>query len=132
MRVIALALSVVLPALLSTSVAAQEVDCAKHVQRAQAAIDRTTEDIKGMDKMPKDQLLSVHVLLDDAEMLLDGARRTCERHADFDRARAIARAEAARGSAEAADILHWHLMRDMPGMKPAAGVPGTSMPGMKR
>jgi hypothetical protein len=112
---------------------AQGIDCAKHLQTAQGAIDKVTEDMKGMETMPKDQLLYVQTLLDDAKMLLDGARHNCEQpRADYDRARAIAKAEAARGSAEAADVLHWHFMKTGHGMKPSSGTPGMSMPGMKK
>ena len=114
--------------------AAQEIDCRKHVQTAQGAIDKVTDDLKGMEQMMlKEQLVYVHALVDDAKRYLEGARHECESAgADYDRARAIAKAEAARGSAEAADILHWHFMTAVPGPKPAATMPGMSMPGMKK
>jgi len=91
---------------------AEDIDCTTHVKTAQTAVDKVTDDMKGMESMPKDQIRSVHALLDEAKKTLDGARRTCDQpKGDVDRARAIARAEAARGSAEAADILHWHYMK---------------------
>jgi hypothetical protein len=102
------------------------LDCAKPVQQAQQAIDKVTEDMKGMEKMPKEQLVQIHALLDDAKMQLDGARHNCDKpRADYDLARAVAKAEAARGSADAADMLHWHYMKGMSGMMGG----GTSMPG---
>lgn len=104
---------------------AQDLDCAKPIKTAQEAIDKVTDDMKGMEHMPKDQLLQVHTLIDDAKMLLDGARHNCDQpKADFDRARAIAKAEGARGAARAADALHFSFMKGsaaMPGMRPASG-----------
>lgn len=130
MRVLAL-LATALPLALGLPVGsafAEDIDCGTHVKTAQTAIDKVTDDMKGMETMPKDQLRSVHGLLDEAKKTLDGARHTCDQpKGDADRARAIARAEAARGSAEAADILHWHYMK--------SGGSGTSMsgmPGMKK
>ena len=117
-------------------VGAEGLDCGKYVGSAQQAIDKVTEDMKGMEHMPKDQLVQLHTLLADARMFLDAARQSCERpENDFDRARAIAKAEAARGSAEAADVLHFHLMQASPGMKGMSGMTGRSdtkgMSGMK-
>jgi hypothetical protein len=136
---------IVLPAVLFAatvlplSAAAQPaLDCAKPVQQAQQAIDKVTEDMKGMEKMPKDQLAEIHALLDDAKMLLDGARHNCDKpQTDYDLARAIAKGEAARGSADAADMLHWHFMKGMSGMsggKQMSGSPsgGMDMSGMKK
>jgi hypothetical protein len=122
---------------LSQPVMAQPtLDCTKSVQQAQQSVDKVSEDLKGMEKMPKDQLLQVHTLLDDAKMLLDGARHNCDHpRGDYDIARAIAKADAARGSAEAADVLHWHFMK---GMSAMTGMGGTGagamhdMPGMKK
>ena len=54
----------------------------------------------------------VHALLDDAKMLLAGAKHNHEKpQGDYDHGRAIAKANAARGSAVAADILHFKYMR---------------------
>src|SRR5262245_34013617 len=114
--------------LVAGSAFAEGIDCATHVKTAQTAIDKATDDMKGMEKMPKDQLGSVHGLLDEAKKLIDGARQTCDQpKGDADRARAIARAEAARGSAEAADILHWHYMKSG-----GAGMNMSGMSGMKK
>lgn len=123
-----------LSSVLAHAAAAQEIDCRKHVQTAQGAIDKVTDDLKGMEQMmQKEQLVYVHALVDDAKTYLESARHECESPAaDYARARAIAKAEAARGSAEAADILHWHFMTAVPGPKPATTMPGMSMPGMKK
>jgi hypothetical protein len=119
--------------LFSVSTAAEEIDCAKPLKSAQGAIDKVTDDLKGMERMPKDQLTAVHALIDDAQMFLEGARRECDPSgADYTRARAIAKAVAARGSAEAADILHWQFMKAAPAAKAAGTMPGMSMPGMKK
>jgi hypothetical protein len=121
---LALALAVLAAMTVPRPAAAQQgLDCAKPVQQAQQAIDKVSEDMKGMEKMPKDQLAEIHSLLDDAKMLLDGARHNCDKpQSDYDLARAIAKAEAARGSANAADMLHWHFMKGM------SGTMGGSMP----
>ena len=114
--------------LLTVPAFADDIDCATHIKTAQTAIDKVTDDMKGMETMPKDQLRSVHTLLDEAKKTLDGARHTCDQpKGDADRARAIARAEAARGSAEAADILHWHYMKNA-----KAGMSMSGMSGMKK
>ena len=114
--------------LVAASAFAEDIDCATRVKTAQAAIDKVTDDMKGMEKMPKDQVGSVHGLLEDAKKLIAGARQTCDRpKGDADRARAIARAEAARGSAEAADILHWHYMKSG-----GSGMNMSGMSGMKK
>lgn len=116
--------------------ASPDLDCGVHVKTAQSAIDKVTEDMKGMDKMPTDQIGYVNKLLSDAKKFSEAAHHTCDKPKnDFDRARAIAQAEAARGSAEAADILHWHYMKAMPGMKgmsSSSDKQGADMPGMKK
>jgi hypothetical protein len=121
---------------MAVSQAVQDLDCGMHVKAAQSAIDKVTEDMKGMDKMPKDQLGYVNALLHDAQKLFKTAHQTCDKPKnDFDRAQAIAKAEAARGSAEAADILHWHYMKATPGMKgmqSSSDKSGMDMPGMKK
>ena len=107
-------------ALLQFPLTANAIECAKYITEAQAAIDKVTEDMKGeMSKkmaaagMAADVKL-VHALLDDAKMALAGAKHNCEKpQRDYDLARAIAKAEAARGSAVAADIFHFNLMKKM-------------------
>ncbi len=112
---------------------AQELECGPYIQKTQAAIDKVTDDMKGMESMPKDQLLEVHALLDDARMYLDGARHNCDKpQADYDRARAIGKAEAARGYATAADMLHFQFMKGTAPMKGHdTGSGSTPMGGMK-
>ncbi len=99
---------------------AEAFECPKHFQAAQAAIDKVMEDMKGdmsqaMAKagMKADMTL-VHALLDDAKMLLAGAKHNHEKpQGAYDHARAIAKADAAHGSAVAADIYHFKLMAKM-------------------
>ncbi len=95
---------------------AQAFECSKNIAEAQAAIDKVAEDMGGdmSKRMPKEQMALVHALLDDAKMLLAGAKHNCEKPQwDYDLARAIAKADAARGSAVAADILHFDMMKKM-------------------
>jgi hypothetical protein len=133
MRIWWILASAVLVALLPQSIQAQGLECAKHLQDAQTAIEKVTEDMKGMEQMPKDQLLQVHTLLDDAKMLLEGARHNCDKpQADYDLARGIAKADAARGYATAADILHFQYMKSMPAMKGGQGMPGMGKGPMPR
>lgn len=107
-------------ALIQFPLAANAFECAKYITEAQAAIDKVVEDMKGeMSKrmaaagMAADMVL-VHALLDDAKKELAGAKHNCEKpQGDYDLARAIAKAEAARGSAVAADIFHFNLMGKM-------------------
>lgn len=100
--------------LLLMSWGAQAFECPKHFTEAQAAIDKVLADMGGdMSKqMPKEQMALVHALVDDAKMLLEGAKHNHEKpQGAYDHARAIAKADAARGYAVAADILHWKLMQ---------------------
>ena len=92
---------------------AQAFECPKHLAAAQAAIDKVNEDMKGdMSKMMrKEDMALVHALLDDAESRLAAATHNHEKPRwPFDHARAIAKADAARGYAVAADIFHFKLM----------------------
>lgn len=98
---------------LSLPFGVQAFECPKHFEEAQAAIDKVTDDMQGMEQMmDKSQMALVHALLDDAKMLLEGAKHNHEKpQGAYDHARAIAKADAARGYAVAADILHWHYMK---------------------
>ncbi len=92
---------------------AQAFECPKHFAEAQAAIDKVTEDMKGdmSKKMPKEEMALVHALLDDAKSRLASAMHNHEKPQGlYDHARAIAKADAARGYAVAADIFHFKLM----------------------
>ncbi len=92
---------------------ARAFECPKHFAAAQAAIDKVAGDMKGdmSKKMPKEQMALVHALLDDAKTRLTSAKHN---HAKpqglFAHARAIAKADAARGYAVAADRFHFKLM----------------------
>ncbi len=93
--------------------AAQAFECPKHFDDAQALIDKVKGDMGGeMSKqMPKEQMALVHALLDDAKMILAGAKHNHEKpQGRLDHARAIAKADSALGYATAADILHFDLM----------------------
>ncbi len=99
---------------------AKAFECPKHFQAAQAAIDKVMEDMKGdmLKSMAKARtkvdVALVHALLDDAKMLLAGAKHNhAKPQGAYDHARAIAKAETARGYAEAADIYHFKLMAKM-------------------
>ncbi len=82
----------------------QAFECPKHFAEAQAAIDEATQAMQGVPKGEKMAL--VHTLIDDAKMLLTGARHNHEKpQGAYDHARAIAKADAARGYANAARLL---------------------------
>ena len=94
--------------------AAQAFECPKHFAAAQAAIDKVAGDMGGdmSKKMPKEQMALVHALLDDAKMRLDSAKHNHEKPQGlFDHARAIAKADAAKAYAVAADMFHFKLMK---------------------
>ncbi len=90
-------------------------ECPKHFKEAQAAIDKVSADMKSMGKgVSKRDHALVHALLDDAKMLLASAKHNHEKpQGKYDHARAIAKADAARGYAVAADILPWKYMGKM-------------------
>ncbi|MFQ5801716.1 MAG: hypothetical protein ACE5JQ_02320 [Candidatus Methylomirabilales bacterium] len=79
-------------------------ECPKHFEKAQDAIDQAA---LAMAKLPKDKQGLVHTLIDDAKMLLHSAKHNHEKPAAgrYDHARAIAKADAARGYALAALML---------------------------
>ncbi len=93
---------------------AQAFECPKHFAAAQAAIDKVGGDMKGdmSKKMPKAEMALVHALLDDAKTWLNSAKHNHEKPQGlYDHARAIAKADAALGSARAADMLHFKMMK---------------------
>lgn len=97
-------------------VSVQAFECPKHFKAAQAAIDKVKGDMtpEMMKMMSKRDKALVHALIDDAKMLLAGAKHNHEKpQGSYDHARAIAKADAARGYAVAADIFHWKLMKKM-------------------
>ena len=124
MRIAWLLVVFVIAMVVSMPSRAEAFECPKHFKAAQAAIDKVTEDMKGdmsqaMAKAGmKAEMALIHALLDDAKMLLAGAKHNHEKpQGAYDHARAIAKADAARGSAVAADIYHFKLMAQMPKMK---------------
>jgi len=91
---------------------AQAFECPKHIAAAQVAIDKVAADMEADTpwKRTEDKAL-VHALLDDAKSRLASAKHNHEKpQGRFDHARAIAKADAARGYAVAADIFHFKLM----------------------
>jgi len=92
---------------------ANAFECPKHFKAAQAAIDKVIGDMKGdmSKKMSKEDMALVHALLDDAKMRLASARHNHEKpQGKYDHARALAKADAALGYANAADMFHFKLM----------------------
>ncbi len=109
MRVVAITVPMML-----ISWSTQAFECPTHFAAAPAALDKVTADMGGeMSKqMPKEQMALVHALLDEAKMILAGAKHNCEKpQGAYDQARANAKADSARGYAEAADILHFKMMQ---------------------
>ena len=93
---------------------AQAYGCPEAMGAAQALIDKVKGDMGGdmSKRMPKEQMALVHGLLDDAKMILAGAKHNHEKpQGRIDHARAIAKADSALGYARAADILHFDLMK---------------------
>ncbi len=93
---------------------AQAFGCPKAIGAAQDVIDKVKGDMKGdmSKRMAKADMAQVHMLLDDAKMLLAGAKHNHEKpQGRLDHARAIAKADSALGYARAADILHFELMK---------------------
>jgi hypothetical protein len=124
----------ILAATLTGPAWAGSLDCAKHLQAAEAAIDKVVEDMKGMEMMPKNQLADVDALLNVARKYVSDSHHDCDQaRADLDRARGLAQADAAKGYAIAADMLHWQYMKPMSGsssmngMQHSASAADTSM-----
>lgn len=89
-------------------------ECPKHFKATQQVIDKVIQDMKGMGMMPKSEIALVHALLDDAKTWLKSAKHNHDNPQGMnDHARAIAKADAARGNALAADILHFRYMQKM-------------------
>ncbi len=94
---------------------AEAFECPKHIAAAVAAVNKVTEEMKKikpiMDAMmDKKEMFVVHTLLANARILVAVARRSHEKPAGpFDHARAIAKADAARGYARATEIVHRHF-----------------------
>ena len=85
--------------------AAQAFECPAHFANAEDAVAQATEAMNGMSDGADKGL--VHTLIDDAKMLLESGKHNHAKPAagGYDHARAIAKAEAAIGYAEAARIM---------------------------
>ena len=96
------------------AIAAEAIDCAAPIAKAQEAISKTTGDLAGMNKtMAKSDTQDIHKLLSRARRLLGRAQKGCEpSQSPFDQAQAIGQAGAANAYATAADVLHFHLMQN--------------------
>ena len=81
-------------------------ECPKHFTEAQAAIDKTSANMKAAgDKVAKADMALIHALLDDAKTLLTSAEHNhAKPQGKFDHARAIAKADSATAYAGAADL----------------------------
>ncbi len=92
-------------ALLVLSPGAWAFDCGNRIAAAEAAIADATASMDAMSNGEAKGL--VHTLIDDAKMMLESAKHNHEHPAagKYDHARAIAKASAAAGYAEAATIL---------------------------
>ncbi len=109
-----LAAAATFAAVLFAGTGALAFECPKHFAEAEALIEKVKGDMGGdMSKqMPKEQMALVHSLLDDAKMILAGAKHNHEKpQGAYDHARAIAKADTALGYAKAADIFHFKMMQ---------------------
>ena len=90
---------------------AQAFECPLHFAEAQAAIEQTAENTQGMEsKMPKEDVALVLAHLGNARMSLVEAKYHHTQSNGYHHARAIVRANEARGYAVAADRLHQNMM----------------------
>ena len=79
-------------------------DCPNRFAAAEAAIDKATQAAKGMSD--EAQMKQAHMLIDDAKMLLHGAKHNHEKpQHKLDHARAMAKAGSAEAYANAAAVL---------------------------
>ncbi len=80
-------------------------ECPKHLSAAEARIGEVMKAVEA-SSAPKEAKALVHALLDDARMLLEGARHNHEKpQGKYDHARALAKADSALAHAEAAAAL---------------------------
>jgi len=93
-------------------VEAPAFQCPGHIAEAEEAITDVENDMTTMTgEMSADKMALVHALLDDAKAALAAAKHSHEDpQSNFDHARAIAKAKAALGYAQGADILHFQYM----------------------
>ncbi len=80
-------------------------ECPRHLAAAEARIAEVAKAVEASGAAAADKAL-VHALLDDARMLLTGARHNHEKpQGKYDHARALAKADSALAHAEAAAML---------------------------
>ena len=95
---------VALTVFLGFSGTASAFDCPNRFASAQSSIDKAKHAAMGMSNA--DQMKQVHMLLDDAKMLLHGAKHNHEKPQNkLDHARAMAKAGSAKAYADAAAVL---------------------------
>ena len=95
---------ITLTVLLGISGTVAAFDCPNRFVAAQSSIDNATQAAKGMTNT--DQMKQVHMLLDDAKMLLHGAKHNHEKPQNkLDHARSMAKAGSAKAYADAAAVL---------------------------
>jgi hypothetical protein len=101
----AIATTVFVGTILAFNTTAWGFQCPTDFETADAAIASAMTAMKGMSD--KDQMGLVHTLIDDAKMMLASAKHNHEKPAAgaLDHARSIAKARAAQGYAEAAEIM---------------------------
>ena len=88
--------------------AAQAFEFPKHIEVAEDAIDAANDAMIGLKT--DIHMIRGHILLDDAKMLLGSAKHNHEKpQNEFDHARAISKADAAKGYAVAALIYYKKL-----------------------
>jgi len=91
--------------IMSTPWAAQAFECPKHIEAAEDAIDAANDAMIGLKTNV--HMIRGHMLIDDAKMLLGSAEHNHKKpQNEFDHARSIAKADAAKGYAEAALIYY--------------------------
>ncbi len=94
-------------ALMLLPLSAGAFECPKHFAATEAEIARVSKALEAAgDRVPAADRALVHALLDDAKMLLAGAKHNHEKpQGKYDHARAIAKADSARAYARAAGML---------------------------
>ncbi len=97
---------------IQTASKAEAMECPQHIEAAEAAIKTASETMKALgprmaDLMDEKEMGLVHTLLANAKIMLITAKRHHEHpQGPYDHARAIAKADAARGYALSVDIFH--------------------------
>jgi hypothetical protein len=106
------------------AVAAEPINCATPIAKANKEIGKVTGDLQGMEKMmPASEMTELRGLVGQANRLKGEAEQSCVPNASpYQRAEAIAQATSANGYATAADILHFNYMEIPAGRGAASGM----------